>query len=354
MYILTTDVNGRLRDIENTAKGSRFRAQPASRDYRDMLAWIRREMDPHLDVESELPADSTLFLTRHALTTHFRRHGFLLFATPDGEVPYWDVSHHGDVDLCYLSVVRSGSHLRDPVSVVPHQTRFALPMFEWVQMNAELKSEESDVRHISSTPVSRVFLYLDISDFSRYSSIDQALVINSLTGLVNTDTLWSEVTPSLFHAYQDVLSIGDGYIFVFTHAATATRFAAHLASLIETQAAAYALPIEFHFRMGAHVGAVYSFWDPGRERWNYVGDGINGGNRVLAAVGKDQDDVVFVSSDIRKAIQSSLTNHPDGHEILASFTNRGRKADKHGRPWRVYEVNHTALAGQPVARTGKT
>jgi hypothetical protein len=32
--------------------------------------------------------------------------------------------------------------------------------------------------------------------------------------------------------------------------------------------------------------------------------------------------------------------------ILGDAHNRGRKADKHGNPWRVYEVNHTNLMAQ--------
>jgi hypothetical protein len=95
---------------------------------------------------------------------------------------------------------------------------------------------------------------------------------------------------------------------------------------------------EFHFRMGLHVGPVRWFWDPRYQRWNYVGQGINGGNRVLSAIGKETDDVVFVSGDVRAAIRAEQV----GSTLPKFMHNRGRRADKHNRLWRVYELNHSA------------
>jgi class 3 adenylate cyclase len=144
------------------------------------------------------------------------------------------------------------------------------------------------------------------------------------------------------------ICIGDGYIFVFRSAIAATAFSAYLAQLIETLVAKQMVPVEFHFRMGVHFGPVFRFWDFGRKDWNFIGDGINGGQRVLSAVGKDTDDVVFVSSQVRQRI--IVENRETGFDraTLAAMLNRGRRADKHGNPWRVYEVNHTALAGMQL------
>jgi hypothetical protein len=98
-----------------------------------------------------------------------------------------------------------------------------------------------------------------------------------------------------------------------------------------------ALPVPVHY------GPVYSFWDPGRKDWNDIGDGINGGQRVLAAVGKETDDVVFISGEVRQQLTAMDRGDSPYPQILAALHNRGRKADKHGNPWRVYEVNHTGL-----------
>lgn len=57
------------------------------------------------------------------------------------------------------------------------------------------------------------------------------------------------------------MCIGDGYIFVFREAMEATYFAAYLAHLIEVMVANRQLPVNFHFRMGVHVGPVYTFWE---------------------------------------------------------------------------------------------
>jgi class 3 adenylate cyclase len=174
------------------------------------------------------------------------------------------------------------------------------------QANEALKNDKSTIRRISSWPIMRCFVYLDVSDFSEHPPGQQALVINSLVELVQDPTLWqTHFAGHLRDLREAMLCIGDGYIYVFSDAVAATCFAAHLANLVEVMVARQSLPVSFHFRIGAHIGPVYSFWDPGRNDWNYIGDGINGGNRVLAAVGKDKDDVVYVSGDMREAIRAA-------------------------------------------------
>ncbi len=172
-----------------------------------------------------------------------------------------------------------------------------------------------------------------------------------------------------FQAVEAMLCIGDGYIFVLKDPKHAVYFAAWLASLMEARVARHSEPVDFHFRMGVHFGPVYCFWDWGRggpedpskplirpdtmernERgdWNFIGEGINGGQRVLAAAGKNTDDVLFISGEVRRA----LTAEDDGSEpcrsILDSLVNRGRHNDKHGRAWRLYEVSHTKLCGKAL------
>jgi class 3 adenylate cyclase len=147
----------------------------------------------------------------------------------------------------------------------------------------------------------------------------------------------AEATMESIGQAEAALCIGDGYIYVWNEAIGATRFAANLASEIERSVAAGKAP-DFHFRMGVHVGPVRWFRDPGRDGWNYTGGGINGGNRVLSAIGKETDDVVFVSGEVRRAIAKDNEKSP----LLQALHNRGRRADKHGKPWRVYELNHSA------------
>ena len=112
------------------------------------------------------------------------------------------------------------------------------------------------------------------------------------------------------------------------------------------------VPVEFHFRVGIHFGDVYRFWDDRGARqgfWNYVGEGINGGNRVLAAIGKEKDDVVYLSGSVRRAIyhdSAQLADDAlvsDAQIIYGRMENRGRHKDKHGRPWRVFQINHARL-----------
>jgi class 3 adenylate cyclase len=95
---------------------------------------------------------------------------------------------------------------------------------------------------------------------------------------------------------------------------------------------------------------VYRFWDRwGQEshdgRWNYIGDGITVGERVLSVI-KDADDIIYLSAETRQALmddkrQSSFVGIP-------WLQNRGRRADKRRSLRRVYEVNHTGWLGSFV------
>jgi hypothetical protein len=221
-----------------------------------------------------------------------------------------------------------------------------------------------------------LLVYVDVSDFSRHRPGQQALIVGALVSMVREWSYWNMgAALDAWHDLEAMLCIGDGYIFVLKDVVLATYFAAHLAQLIEVRVACRQVPVEFHFRMGVHVGPVYYLWDWGRggrqgtgtvwevdgrlERtevgdWNYIGDGINGGQRVLAAVGKDADDVLFVSGQVRQA----LTARDDGtmpcRRILDCLSNRGRRADKHNNFWRVYEVNHTRLCGGDLSAEARS
>jgi hypothetical protein len=233
----------------------------------------------------------------------------------------------------------------------------------------ELKDENSAIRRLSTLPITRCFVYLDVSDFSKHSPGKQALVIGSLIALIRDWRNWHH--GLLLQAWQDLeamLCIGDGYIFVLKNVALATYFAAWLAHLVEEKVADRKVPVEFHFRMGVHLGPVYFFWDWGRggrdsfpknttEKagdgwrrtevgdWNYIGEGINGGQRVLTAIGKDVDDVLFISGQVRQELMAFRHEHQIVRGMLGCLVNRGRRLDKHNNHWRVYEMNHTELCG---------
>ncbi len=226
------------------------------------------------------------------------------------------------------------------------------------EMNNELPDDTSDIRRMSSWPVQRVFVYVDVSDFSKLRALEQAIVINSLTTLSNDENAWDDnawdagLEKWAFENIESRLCIGDGYIFVFTRAVKATLFAARLAVKIEQLCAEQEMQPQFHFRIGLHVGPVYHFWDTGRNGWNYVGDGINGGARVLQAIGKDYDDLIFLSDAVRQAIRSEPSQREIGSSVpgmiarnlMRAMRPRGRHADKHGSRWRVYELTHDLVA----------
>jgi len=219
------------------------------------------------------------------------------------------------------------------------------------EIEEHLNDVNSDVRKVSTAPILRTFVAIDISDFTEFRSGHQLLVMNSLVRLMGDEGLfWN--SPVQFRAdikyinfgkdsIEASLCTGDGYICVFENTVCAVLFACRLATVIEQSRSCPHLQ-PFHFRIGVHCGETSFFWDPGRKGWNYVGEGIIGSHRVLEAIGKDVDDIVFVSDTIRSNLFDGFADDK-GKLILNSMINRGRRIDKHGNRRRVYELDHARV-----------
>lgn len=323
----------------------------------EFLAWNKQQAHPLNTEEFEFPAGHFQFRELSSLVEYCRENGVTLYVQrfPNGGVNFefgGDHHFHDRGKLCNVSEAGASSDAAND-GIEPRPSKI------WVDPNlARLMRKEISTRNrvddldgnnllrrVSALPIERTFAYLDISDFSKNAAGRQALIVNSLVRAVNTEEWWmGQEFPNVFQAFEAMLCIGDGYIFVFEDALIGTYFAAYLAGLLETLVAKKQLPVDFHFRMGVHEGPVYTFWDPGRKDWNYIGDGINGGSRVLAAVGKESDDVMYVSGQVRESIMArQMGTDPTYSKLLECMLNRGRKNDKHGHPWRVYEVSHTTL-----------
>ena len=300
-------------------------------------------------------ADSVLCRTSAALVEICKKMGFFLWADEeDGLHRHGSTVPVGSETLLLLSMALPfpedafiGAVNR---GIAPRPSPLWVSEDLFTQLNEEIKDDRSAIRRISTWPIDRAFVYFDVSDFSKEKAAKEVFIINSLIRVATDNRYWPGGYMAV--AKNDLeasLCIGDGYIFVFKQVWCAVFFAGHLACLLEYLLAKDKLPVEFHFRVGVHVGPVYCFWDMGRGAngdWNYIGDGINGGQRVLAAIGKGTDDVVFVSGEAREALQRE--SHPTGHParaILHGLHNRGRRADKHQEFWRVYELNHTNAVG---------
>jgi hypothetical protein len=222
------------------------------------------------------------------------------------------------------------------------------------RLERQLNDEKSEIRSLSSCPVEKSFVYVDVSGFSQHPVVHQLLIINSVIQIATDDKFWHIASESCRSAREDQeanLCIGDGYIFVFSKPWSAVYFAGHLAVLIESMIAR-GLLTDFHFRMSVNTGLVYRFWDkwgtsPTDGRWNYVGRGITDGERIKTAIGKKKDDVVFVSAETRKRIMA--TSFPMyAREIPSFLQNRGTRKDKHKVSRRVYELDHTNWLGETV------
>ncbi len=119
-------------------------------------------------------------------------------------------------------------------------------------------------------------------------------------------------------------------------------FAAALACLVDDYSSREkVMPI--HFRIGIDTGKACYFRDKIDDknyRWNLVGPGITGAERVLSAMGKDVDDVVYLSDRTRHKIMDLKESNAFAYRSIMHMQNRGRRADKHGQKRRIYELNH--------------
>lgn len=348
------DQSYKVEVVDNSPRILRNDGEAISVDYSsqafcDFLTWasLQAEPQPHF---GRLPR-GFYFTDRTRLVEKCKELSVLLHACADPlYLPTSGRKRHGGVD--FESLGRVVANYLSPSSPIPE----VLPVNYgqlWVTdalltiLKNQLADEASEIRKLSAIPVTKSFVYLDVSDFSTYDPIEQTLIVNSINQLSSEAPRVAMVNVA--EAFQDIearLCIGDGYIYCFTNPMFATFFAGMLASKIEVAVARGEVPVEFHFRMGIHTGPVYHFWDPGRNDWNYVGDGINGGSRVLEAIGKGADDLVFMSSAVRGHILASRESEIPYREIRKSLINRGRRDDKHGNKWRVYEFNHSQFAEQ--------
>ncbi|HXK20580.1 MAG TPA: adenylate/guanylate cyclase domain-containing protein [Polyangiaceae bacterium] len=275
------------------------------------------------------------------LVAHLRETGDVLFAPEQLHESARDrslLAENGPTGDWLLSTSKpapSESDWGDPGGLGPRYGQLLVSESLYQTLCKEIQDDCSAVRRHSSRPIERAFVFVDVSDFSKLASGVQLLVVLALIRLAK------ETQKVVRVSAEAQLCIGDGYIFVFKSAVTATFFASPLALAIEHAVAGGIVP-DFHFRIGVHAGLVRCFWDPGRNGWNYVGDGINGAQRVLGAIGKETDDVVYVSAQVRQRILRSGWSD----QVVATLDNKGRKADKHGNAWRVYQVNHTAFSAE--------
>jgi len=381
-YKVTLDEHGNVAGITSAADGRTIPIDPTSREYCQFITWAAKQEKP-VGFSFERLDKNALYLAREDdLIALCKERGVVLFChdylgdgrwkletglneSPNRQTMTSIIHASGSVangangDRVFFYRLYSAFPTRDAATVdsVDDQHGIRLPVFVTHTLLAKLEESlmhpDSDVRRLSCWPVEKTFVYVDISGFSQHKVGQQLLIINALIQVVKDQRWWKGPRGNEAQRHlESSLCIGDGYIFVFGTPWTGVHFAGHLAALLEALVA-YGMYAEFHFRISVHTGPVYRFWDkwgPGKDegRWNYVGRGITDGERVLSAIGKDRDDIVFVSSATR---QRMLTGQEFiVAEIRQSLYNRGRQADKHGEFRRVYELDHTRLMAAEVAR----
>ncbi len=323
------------------------KVDPQSQDYCDFLTWWAEDMSR---VNVAMTMDKCVFFAEPSkLASYCKERGLLLFAGSDGLKLLRGFPGQHNVLGDYFDRLTTASLIpSDSPTTYVESARYSL-LDACISEKAkrrfddEIANEDSELRKYTTVPIDRSFSYIDISDYSKFTSLEQVRVIKDLVDMSDYVEQLLGLFGRLPGGIEAKLCLGDGYIFVFKSVIEAVLFSAQLANLIEIAVATKKVAVPMHFRMGVHVGSVYFFFDPGRKDWNYCGDGINGGSRVLQAIEKEKDDVVFISGQARNRLIEMASNNTDFHlwSIINSLVNRGRRNDKHGNPWRVYEFNHT-------------
>jgi hypothetical protein len=382
-YKIEKDSQGRLSAIRFSADDREIPIDPSNRDYCKFLTWAANQSAPVAATFERLEKDSVYYGQEQDVIAYCKANGIVLQCGDYGghgkhelasamqeqaiQLPFIALEHDPDKASDSANVAGRFLFYRLYKSADGEYTESGdsldgerLPVFVShsldMRLNALLADENSEIRSVSSWPVEKTFVYVDVSDFTQYPVGRQLLIINSLIQITTDDKFWRIATDAAQSVRADQeanLCIGDGYIFVFRKPWSAVYFAGHLAALIESMIALGLLP-EFHFRMSVNTGPVYRFWDkwgpgPADGRWNYVGRGITDGERVRTAIGKEKDDVVFLSADTRKRIMGASCP-PYAREIPSYLENRGRQKDKHEVFRRLYELNHTDWVGNQVGQ----
>jgi class 3 adenylate cyclase len=357
MFALRTDQNGKVGLVEQ--KEMSFPARDNIGKFKQVVEWAEK-MDPPIDLQGDYPTEAVLFFDHQTLADFCTFWGVMLHTTGTTFTAGERVTVAGRrwVSLRRAVAVRPEDEgPQNPSGVTSGITGMWVPEPLLASMSDVLvgDNDKDPLWCVSTHSVMRAFVYLDVSGFSKYPPGQEALIINTLVRLATSLRGWS--LPDAVTARESMeaqLCIGDGYIYVFPDPLKATLFASWMAELIQQMVARRnrmgltGLPVAFHFRIGVHYGAVYRFWDPGRERWNYIGDGINGGNRVLSVIDKKYDDILFVSDAVVHEFIARGPHTSIYANVRNCLENRGRQEDKHGKPWRVYLLNHTKLCEQPV------
>lgn len=363
-YKISSDGNGTITAVVDAA-GNDVLADADRPEYHRFLEWASRQPHDGLPKQLRKLMPRTVVLASVEATVEFLKENSIVLKVEDRDgsliiprelimighstneitmvvIPRATAAEEGNCDSFAVRGVRF-SQERTQAMV----SRSVLKLLE-----AELNNESSQLRMLSSWPVSRTFVYVDISDFSQSDPAEQLIIINQLGRTVHGDDGWFGPGDFARASIETSICTGDGYVFVFSEPSSAVFFAAYLACRIEQLVASKA-DVEYHFRIGVHTGPVFRFWEKtwnGPGKWNYTGAGINDARRVLEAIGRDQDDVVFVSSETRAAMITTMQSG-DFSGGVKRLHNRGRRRDKHGGMRRLYELNHIDWAMNHLAGT---
>jgi hypothetical protein len=200
--------------------------------FRDVQTWAAT-LNPPLDLNGEFPPGAVVFFDRDTLADYCRRYGTMLYTTAVGFMRGEDrnCGNRDWVSLMRAVAIRPEDEgPQNPAGIRSDCTLLWVPttLFETLSDVFAHGNEQDPLWCVSSHPVKRAFVYLDVSGFSKYPPGQEALVVNSLVWLTSDLGFWSyEPAAEALRDLEAQLCIGDGYIYVFRIPLMATFFAAY-------------------------------------------------------------------------------------------------------------------------------
>ena len=136
----------------------------------------------------EIPANALLVVDADSLIHYCKQLGSMLYA-PNGSFPGGEYLTLARNKFHYLKRMQAQS---DGNAGIGPSYHFPFLVSESVleELNGHMKEDRSDARRISSWPIERTFVYLDVSDFSKEPPGREALIVNSIVGVVNAASIF--------------------------------------------------------------------------------------------------------------------------------------------------------------------
>jgi hypothetical protein len=222
-YKIEKDGEGRVSTIRFSADDRQLPIDPDDREYCKFLTWAATQSPPIAATFERLEKGSVYLGQEADVVAYCKEHGVVLLcgvytgggkhqlASPtsvEHSVPV-SVNHDplkttnsagapGRFLFYRLYKAADGQYTESGGAADCERLQVFVSHSLDVRLNALLADENSEIRALSTWPVEKTFVYVDVSDFSTHPVGRQQLIINSLIQITTNDKLWRVAWKRLY------------------------------------------------------------------------------------------------------------------------------------------------------------